>query len=156
MMWRGGCMRRLCRARGTLSSSTSVEFNESPPSSAKARISREWPKRTHGRGSSLAVKVPPRVVSSSLSLVAYPKARYGPIRWVLFQFPILRQHQAHLKRSQQQDNMHDSTSVVESKCRTLSLKPPQHHLHESGESGSVHLDPSSFLPPYLALEKHQA
>ena len=81
-----------------MSSSTCVDFNK-PPSSTMARIS--LPKRefvgVEGPYSCSILKV-------SLSLVAYPTTRYVPIRWVLFQFPILRPHQFHLKRGQRKDN----------------------------------------------------
>jgi hypothetical protein len=127
-----------------MTSSTCVEFNESPPSSAKARISRESPKRTHRR-SSLALKVPHAVSSKPLSpLSPIRKLDTGP--YVGFSFnPLFFGHtESTLSEANEKITMHDSTSVVESRCRTLSLKLPQHHLHESGESASVHLDPNSF------------
>ena len=122
-----------------MSSSTCVEFNESPPSSAKAWISRESPKRTHRRGSSLALKVPPHAVSSK------PLSPLSPIRkldtgpYVGFSFnPLFFGHtESTLSEANEKITMHDSTSVVESRRRTLSLKLPQHHMHESGEGASA-------------------
>jgi hypothetical protein len=119
-----------------MSSSTCVEFNESPRSSAKARISRESPKRTHRRGSSLVLKVPPHAVSSK------PLSPLSPIRkldtgpYVGFSFnPLFFGHaESTLSEANEKMAMHDITSGVESRRRTLSLKLPQ---HESGESASV-------------------
>lgn len=114
-----------------MSSSTCVE---SPPFSAKTRIDRESPKRTHRRGSSLALKVPPHAVSSK------PLSPLSPIRkldtgpYVGFSFnPLFFGH----TESNEKMTMHDSTPVVESRRRTLSLKLPQHHLDESNEGASV-------------------
>jgi hypothetical protein len=123
---------------------TCVEFNKSPPPTAKARINRESRVTTHRR-SSLALKVPHAVSSKPLSaLWSIRKLDTGP--YVGFSFdPLFSGHtESTLSEANEKIMMHDSTSVVESRCRTLSLKLPQHHLHESGESASVYLDPNSF------------
>ncbi|EDR03520.1 uncharacterized protein LACBIDRAFT_307301 [Laccaria bicolor S238N-H82] len=116
-----------------MSSSTCVE---SPPFSAKTRIDRESPKRTHRRGSSLALKVPPHAVSSK------PLSPLSPIRkldtgpYVGFSFnPLFFGHTE--STANEKMTVHDNTPVVESRRRTLSLKLPQHHLDESGEGASV-------------------
>ena len=85
-------------AMSSMSSSTCVDFNK-PPSSTKARIS--LPKREF-----VGIEGPYSysILQASLSLVAYPKTRCGPICWVLFQFPILRLHRVRLKRGQRKDN----------------------------------------------------